>query len=70
VVWEVEEYSSAMSCLLFGTSTKVVKCCTLEICFGVVYGLLEERSELVWLVASVQEAVKEELEFLHDVLLI
>ena len=33
-------------------------------------GLLEKRSELVRLVASVQKAVKEELEFLRDVLLI
>ena len=70
VVWEVEEYSSAVSRLLLGLGTKVVESCTLEIYLGVVHGLLEKRSELVRLVAPVQKAVKEELEFPNDVLLI
>jgi hypothetical protein len=42
----------------------------LKICYCIVYGLLEKRSEFVGLVASVQKPVKEELEFLHDVLCI
>ena len=41
---------------------------TPKVYFCVVHGLLEKRSELVRLVASVQKAVKEELEFLRDVL--
>jgi hypothetical protein len=68
MVWEVEEYSTAVSHFLLGLSTKTVECCTPKICFGIVHGLLEKRSELVRLVASVQKAVKEELEFLRDVL--
>jgi hypothetical protein len=56
--------------LLLGLSPKVVEGRTLEIYLGVVHGLLEERSELARLVAPVKEAVKEELEFFHDVLLI
>ena len=70
MVWEVEEHSTAVSRFLLGLSTKMVECCTPKICFCVVHGLLEKRSELVRLVASVQKAVKEELEFLRDVLLI
>ena len=48
----------------------MLKCCALKVCFCVVHGLLEGRSELVGLVSSVQEPVKEELEFLHDVFFI
>ena len=59
MVWEVEEYLAAVGRLFLGLSTKMVKRCTLHICFCVVYGLLEKRSELVRLVASVQQAVKE-----------
>ena len=67
MVWEMEEYSSAVSRLFLGLGTKVVKSCTLEIYPGVVHGLLEKRSELVRLVAPVQKAVKEELKLLCDV---
>ena len=70
MVWEVEEYLAAVGCLFLGLSTKMVKRCTPKVCFCVVHGLLEKRSELVRLVASVQKAVKEDLEFLHDVLCI
>ena len=70
MVWEVEEYSSAVSRLLLGLGAKVVKSCTLEIYLGIVHGLLEKRSELVRLVAPVQKAVKEELEFRRDVVCI
>ena len=70
MVWEVEEYSPAVGRFLLGLSTQVVKSRTLEICFGVVHGLLEERSELAGLVPPVEEAVNEELEFLHDVPLV
>ena len=41
---------------------------TLKVCLCIVDGLLERRSELVGLVASVQRLVKEELEFLLYVL--
>ena len=68
MVWEVEEYSAAVGRLFLGLSTKMVERCTPKICFCVVHGLLEKKSELVRLVASVQKAVKDELEFLHDVL--
>ena len=67
MVWEVEEYSTAVGHFFLRLSTEVFKRCTLKMSFCIVYGLLEERSELVGLVASVQEPVKEELEFLHDV---
>ena len=67
MVWEVEEHSAAMGCLFLGLSTKMFECCTLKICRCIFYGLLEERSELVRLVASVQKSVKEELEFLFYV---
>ena len=67
MVWEVEEYSAAVGRLFLGLSTKMLKCCALKVCFCVVHGLLEGRSELVGLVSSVQKPVKEELEFLHDV---
>ena len=70
MVCEVEEYPLAMSRFLLGLGPKVVEGRTLEISPGIVHGFLEERSELAGLVASVQEAVKEELEFLHDVLFI
>ena len=70
MVCEVEEYPPAMSRFLLGLGPKVVEGRTLEISLGVVHGFLEERSELAGLVAPVQEAVKEELEFLHDVLFI
>ena len=70
MVWEVEEYSAAVGRLFLGLSTKMVKRCTLKICCCVVHGLLEERSEFIGLVASVQKTVEEELEFLHDVLCI
>jgi hypothetical protein len=70
MVWEVEEYSTAVGRFFLGLSTKMFERCTLKICFCIVYGLLEKRSELVGLVASVQKPVKEELEFLHDVLCI
>jgi len=70
MVWEVEEHLTAVSRFLLGLSTKMVECCTPKICFCVVHGLLEKRSELVRLTASVQKAVKEELEFLRDVLCI
>ena len=60
----------AVSRFLLGLSTKMVECCAPKVCLCVVHGLLEKRSELVRLVAPVQKAVKEELEFLHDVLLI
>ncbi len=53
-----------MGCLFFGLSTKVLKRSTLKVCLRIVDGLLERRSELVGLVASVQRLVKEELEFL------
>jgi len=43
----------------------VVQGCT---CLGIVHRLLEEGDELGPLVASVEEAMEEELEFLHDVL--
>ncbi len=68
MVWEVEEHSTAVSRFFLGLSTKMVECCTPKICFCVVNGLLEKRSELVNLVAYVQKVVKEELEFLRDVL--
>ena len=70
MVWEVEEYSSAVGRLFLGLGTNVVKRCTLEVYHGVVHGLLEKRSELVRLVAPVQKAVKEELEFRRDVICI
>jgi len=35
---------------------------------GIVHFLLEEGDELGRLVASVEEAMEEELEFLHDIL--
>jgi hypothetical protein len=68
--WEMKEYSAAVGRLFLGLSTKMFKCCTMKICRCIIYGLLEERSELVRLVASVQKAMKEELEFLHYVLCI
>ncbi len=37
---------------------------------GIVHTLLEEGDELGCLVASVEEAMEEELEFLHDILCI
>ena len=67
MVWEVEEYSTAVGRFFLRLSTEVFKRCTLNMSFCIVYGSLEERSELVGLVASVQEPVKEELEFLHDI---
>ena len=67
MVWEVEEYSTAVGHFFLGLSTEVFKCCTLKIPFCIVYGLLEKRGELVGLVASIQKPVKEELEFFHDV---
>ena len=70
MVWEVEEYLLALSRFLLGLSTKMVKGCTPKICFCVVHRLLEKRCELVFLVAPVQKAVKEEFEFLRDVDLI
>ena len=70
MVWEVKEYLAAVGCLFLGLSTKMVEHCTLKICFCVVHGLLEKRGELVRLVASIQKAMKEELEFLHNVLCI
>jgi hypothetical protein len=45
----------------------VVQGCT---CLGIVHHLLEEGDDLGRLVASVEEAMEEELEFLHDVLCI
>ena len=41
----------------------MLKRCSLKICFCIVNGLLEERSEMTGLVASVQKSVEEELEF-------
>ena len=57
----MEEYSPAVGRFLLGLCTQVVEGCTLEICPGVVHGLLEERSELAGLVPPVEEAVEEEL---------
>ncbi len=39
------------------------KRCALKICLCIVNGLLEKRSEMTGLVASVQKSVEEELEF-------
>ena len=61
---------AAVGCLYLGLGTKMVERCTPKICFCVVHGLLEKRDELVRHVASVQKAVKEELEFLCEVLCI
>ena len=68
MVWQVEEHSFAMGCLLLGPSTKVVQSRTSKIGLGVVHWLLEEVDQLARLVASIEEAMEEELEFLHDVL--
>ena len=70
MVWEVEEHLTAVSRFFLGLSTKMVECCTPKIRFCIVHGLLEKRSELVRLVAPVQKAVKEELEFRRDVVCI
>ena len=67
MVWEVEEHTMALSCLLLGLSTKMIQRCTPKVYFCIVHCLLEQRSELVRLVAPVQKAVEEELEFLRDV---
>jgi hypothetical protein len=67
MVWEVEEYSTAVGHFFLRLGTEVFERCTLKMSFCIVYGLLEERSQLDGLVASVQESVEEELEFLHDV---
>ena len=61
MVWEVEEYSAAVGRLFLGLSKKMVERCTPKVCFCFVHGLLEKRSELVRLVASVQKVVKEDL---------
>ena len=66
MVWEVEEYLAAVDRLFLGFSTKMLQRFTLKICLCIVYSVLEERSELVGLVASVQKSVIEEFEFLHD----
>ena len=52
--WEMKEYLAVVGRLFLGLSTKMLKCCTLKICLCIVDGLLEKRSELVGLVASVQ----------------
>ncbi len=70
MVWQVEEHSFAMGCLLLGPSTKVVQGHTLKIGLGIVHCLLEEVDQLAHLVASIEKAMEEELEFLHDVLCI
>ena len=67
MVWEVEEYSTAVGYFFLRLSAEVFERCTLKGSFCIVYGLMEERSELVGLVSSVQEPMKEELEFLRDV---
>ena len=66
--WEMQEYKAAVGRLFLGLSTKMLKRSTLKVCLCIVDGLLERRSELVGLVASVQKLVKEELEFLLYVL--
>ncbi len=43
------------------------KRCALKVCLCVVNGLLEQRSEMIGLVSSVQQSVEEELEFLFYV---
>ena len=68
VVWQVEEHLFAMGCLLLGPSTKVVQGRTSKIRLGVVHCLLGEVDQLAPQVASIEEAMEEELEFLHDVL--
>ena len=61
MIWEVEEDSAAVGHFFLGLKSKVVQRCTLKISLCIVHGLLEERGELVRLVASIQEPVKEEL---------
>ena len=68
VVWQVEEHLFAMGFLLLRPSTKVVQGRTLKIGLGIVHCLLEEVNQLALLVASIEEAMEEEVEFLHDVL--
>jgi hypothetical protein len=46
----------------------VVQGCASKVRLGIVHTLLEEGGELGRLVASVEEAMEEELEFLHDIL--
>ena len=46
----------------------MVQGCALKVRLGIVHSLLEEGDELGRLVASVEEAMEEELEFLHDIL--
>jgi hypothetical protein len=46
----------------------VVQGCASKVRLGIVHSLLEEGDELGRLVASVEEAMEEELEFLHDIL--
>jgi hypothetical protein len=48
----------------------VVQGCASKVRLGIVHSLLEEGDELGHLVASVKEAMEEELEFLHDILCI
>ena len=45
----------------------MVQGCALKVHLGIVHSLLEEGDELGHLVASVEEAMEEELEFLHDI---
>ena len=48
----------------------MVQGCASKVRLGIVHCLLEEGDELCHLVASVKEAVEEELEFLHSVFFI
>ena len=46
----------------------MVQVCASKVHLGIVHSLLEEEGEFRLLVASVKEAMEEELEFLHDIL--
>ncbi len=48
----------------------MVQGCASKVRLGIVHRLLEEGDELGRLVASVEGATEEELEFLHDILCI
>ncbi len=59
VVWQVEEYLLVVSHLVLGPCLKVVKSHASQVGLDIVHRILEERSELGQLVASIKEAMKE-----------
>ena len=69
MVWQEKELLLAMRCFLRGPSTEVVQGGTSQIgLFGIVHCFLQKRSELGWLIALIEEAIKEEFYFFHNIL--